>query len=117
MSEIVHGIQIQSAKVAKNFGGARAFERERTKLFGPVFENDVIHDDELIESLDEALANHGVRNDEQAVFERERFDFGENAALRTQKQRNIPVAGTQVADVAGEHGVEIANAVSAGEGK
>ncbi len=84
--EFVKGTEVEAAKFADDGGRFWAFEGECSGAIGEVFESYVVHDDEFVECFDEALANHCVRNNEQAVVEGERFDFGHDATLRAEQE-------------------------------
>ena len=62
-------------------------------------------------------ANHRVGDAEEAVGKGLGFDFGEDAALGIEEERDVALAGLEVFDVVGEDGVEVAGAVGAGEGE
>lgn len=80
------GIEIETAKFADDGGRFWTFKGERSGAISEVFESYVVHDDEFVEGFDKALANHGVRNNEQAILEGECFDFGHDASLRTEQK-------------------------------
>ena len=52
-----------------------------------------------------------MREGEEAVFERVNFQFGEDAALRIQQQRQRATAFFQIFDVARNDGVQVAQAI------
>ena len=92
-----------------------AFDGERTELVGDVFERDVVHDDEFVESLDGALADGGVGEDEQLIFQRVHFEFSEDVPLRVEEQGERAGTFAEGFDVVRYDGVEVAHAVGAGE--
>lgn len=95
----------------------RALKRERAVAIGFVGQGDVVHDDEFFEGFGEFFADHRVRDDEELVGEGLRLDFGEDAALGIEEERDVALTGLEILDVVGEDGVEVAGAVGAGEGE
>ncbi len=84
-------------------------------MVGDVFERDIVHDDEFVESFDGTFADGGVGEGEQLIFQRVDFEFGEDVALRIEEQRERAGAFAEGFDVVGYDGVEVADAVGAGE--
>src|SRR5712664_32253 len=87
--------EVDAGKLLSNRGGFRTLQRERAVSRRLVGQRDVIHDDVFVEPLDQALANHGVRDAEEPVRKRIRFDLGDDMPLRIQQQRNNAVVGAQ----------------------
>ena len=52
---------------------------------------------------------------EQAILERQRFEFGEDVALRVEQQADGALAGREVAHVAGDHGIQVTDAIRSAE--
>src|SRR6266446_586749 len=95
--------------------GFRAFYGECGEVGGAVGEGDVIHDDVFVERGDQRFADAGVGEAEEFFGKVVGFDFGEDAALRVEEQRDGAVIFAQVFDVVGEDGVQVADAVGATE--
>ena len=80
-------LDAEIVSMVQSFRGKRTFDGEAAHFVGDVVECDVVHDDVFVECLHGALAERGVRECEQAVGERVDFEFGKNAALRIQQER------------------------------
>ena len=52
-----------------------------------------------------------VAENQYAIFQCERFEFREDVSLRVEQQADGALAGCEVAHVAGEHGVQVADAI------
>ena len=90
-----------------------SFQGECRLLFGGVFERDIVSDDELIQMGKNGLGLGGLDVEEQMVTESENRDVGEDAALGAQEKRVAALAGFELLDVVGGHGVEEAFAILA----
>ncbi len=104
-------------KFADELSCLRTLKRERAVAAGFVGQRYVVHDDELFESFGELRADHRVGDAEKAIGQRLGFNFGEDAALGIEEEGNVALAGSEIFDVVGEDGVEVAGAVGAGEGE
>ncbi len=94
-----------------------AFDGQRAGGGGFVGQRGVVHDDEFVERGEGLLAQKRVAEDQDAVFERECFEFGLDVSLGVEQQADGALAGGEIAHVAGEHGVQVAGAIGSGEGK
>ena len=94
--------------------GFGTFESEGCEIRGAVGEGDVVHDDVFVERADEGFADGGVGDAEKFFGQAVGFNFGGDVALRIE-ERDDAVIVAEVFDVVGEDGVEIADAVGAGE--
>jgi hypothetical protein len=58
-----------------------------------------------------------VAENQEAVFEGQRFQFRQNVPLGSEQEADGTLAGREVADIAGEHGVQVAKAIGTRQGK
>ena len=114
-SNLAQRPQLDSSELTDYLRRARPFERQRSITLRFIRERDVIHNDEFVERLDQSLANHSIRNAEKFGGLSARFDFGEDATLRIQQQRDTALRRLKIFDVVGQNSVEIARPVRAGE--
>ena len=52
---------------------------------------------------------------EQAILERQRFEFGQDVSLRVEQQADRALAWREIAHVAGQHGIQVAHAIRPGQ--
>jgi hypothetical protein len=105
----------EAGGLGKDRAGLRTFDGERAEFVGGVFERNVVHDDEFVEGLNGALANGGVREDEQLFFERVDFKFREDVALRVEEQGQRARAFAERFNVIRYDRIEVADAIGTGE--
>ena len=110
-------VNLEAGQFAHDGGCGGAFDGERAGRGGFVGEDGVVHDDVLVERGEGLLAQEGVSKDQHTVFERQGFEFCENVSLGVEQQADGALAGGEIANVAGEHGVQIADAIRSGERK
>ena len=111
-----HVCKINSRKL-RNHRGARSNQIQGSRSGRHVFQRDVVHDDEFIESGKRPFAHHRMGRRKDALVRRQCFDLGEDVPLRRQQKSNRAVAGFEVADIRSQNGVQIALRVGPGKRK
>ena len=96
----------RSAQFEHHFGGDWTLDVDDRQGVAGVLERDVIGDDEFIQVLVNPLANFRLHIEQDAVGQDEKIDIGENTPLRIQKERVAALAGLQLLDMVGRHGVQ-----------
>lgn len=97
----------------EDFGGGGAFNGEGGLGVGNVFEGDVVGNDVFVEVGEDGLALGGFDVEEKVLGLGEDGDVGQDAALGGEEEGVAALAGFELLDVVGGHGVEEAFAVLA----
>ncbi len=84
---------------------------ESSCLGGFVGQRRVVHDDEFVERGECTLAQEGVAEDKDAIFERECFQVGEDVPLIVKEQPDRASPGGEPAHIAGRYRIQVAGAV------
>jgi hypothetical protein len=113
--ELIERTEVDTSQRLDQARGFRPFQRESCVCVRAIIESYVVHDDVFVEAGDQTFTYHREGNAEELAGLRVRFDLGLNVSLGIQKQRNSAAVKLEALDVVGEDGVQVAEAVGAGE--
>jgi len=105
----------RQAECLEDRGCLRAREKQADALGGDVGEFDVVHDDEVVEVDEELLDLIAAGLEQEGVFEKKGGEVALDAALGVEHEVVATLAGGELLDGVGDHAVEPAQAVGAGD--
>jgi len=103
------------ADLFEQCGGVRASDEQAAALGGDVGRLNLVHDDEAVEMGEEPGDLIAAGLEQEGVFEQKRGEVAQDVALGVEREVVAALAGGELRDGVGEHSIEPAQAVGAGD--